>query len=542
MAERIADIDRARDAIGREAWAEAHEELRHVDRSSLTPQDLQGLADTAWWLGRVDDSIAARRDAYSGYASAGDDRRAAFTAVRLFIEYFFRSEPAEATGWLMRAQRHVETHPECVELGYVWIARAYLAHVQGDLPQAQGLAEQAIEIGRRFHDPDLTAMGIDVLGRVLISRGMIAEGTSLLDEAMTSVVAGELSSMITGAIYCNVLSICLELADLGRAGEWTEASAAWCESLPPEAPFLGLCRLYRAQLATFRGAWAEAEAEALRASGEVAFSPFAVGQAFYSTGEIRLRIGNLLGAEEAFTRARELGVEPQPGLALVRLAQGKTDAALAALRVALAGESASPLRRSRLLGAMVEASVAAGDLDAARSAADELGTIAGGFGTPALDAAAATARGALRLAEGDVRGALDSLRRACGTWQELGLPYEAARARTLYGIAIRGAGDEEGARLELDAARAAFERLGATIDERRAADLLTERGVLPGGLTEREAEVLRLVASGRTNREIAADLVISEHTVARHLQNVFAKLDVSSRAAATAFAFEHGLV
>ena len=542
MAKRIAELDRARDALGREAWAEAYQELRNLDASVLTPQDLEGLADSAWWLSKADESMAARRDAYDGYSAAGEERQAALAAFRFFLEYYFQANGAEAAGWLMRTQRHLSEEPECVEKGYLALGWACLALFRGEPAEAQQLAEKAASTGRRFRDPDLIALAIDAHGRSLIAQGTVAKGMSLLDEAMTSVVAGELSSLATGAIYCNVLAVCLELADLGRAGRWTEAATAWCESLPTEAPFLGLCRLNRALVATFRGAWAQAEAEAVRASGEVAFNPFAVGQALYSTGEIRRRLGNLAGAEEAFMQANAIGVEPQPGLALLRMAQGKTEAALAALRVALAAEPGATLRRTRLLGAMVEVALASGEVGEATSATDELESIAEHFGTPALEAAGAACRGALLLAEGDAHGAIERLRRACDLCQELKLPYEGAQARMLYGIAVRQAGAEEDARFELDAARKAFEHLGAEADARKATELLTRRGDLPRGLSEREVEVLRLVAAGKTNREVAEELVISDHTVARHLQNIFAKLDVSSRSAATAFAFEHGLV
>jgi DNA-binding CsgD family transcriptional regulator len=295
-------------------------------------------------------------------------------------------------------------------------------------------------------------------------------------------------------------------------------------------------------VARLRGEWSEAEAESTRASDELmGFNPMAAAGAFYETGEIRRRIGNVAGAEDAFARAHELGLEPQPGLALLRLAQGKAEAAHTALRLAITGESGGRLRRARLLAAQVDVALDLADLETARSASDELEAIARDFATPSLDAAAATARGALRLAEGDVPGALERLRHASATWQELRLPYEAARARKLYGVALRAAGDEEDARLELRAALAAFERLGAAPEGSEAAELLAGPTDLPRGLTPREAEVLRLVAAGKTNRAIAAELMISEHTVARHLQNMFAKLDVSSRSAATAFAFEHGL-
>jgi tetratricopeptide (TPR) repeat protein len=254
-------------------------------------------------------------------------------------------------------------------------------------------------------------------------------------------------------VYCNVIATCLELSDVARLGEWNEAAKEWCESLPPDAPFPAICRVNRAEAASLRGAWPEAEAEAARATRELGFSLRAAARAFYETGDLRRRTGNLAGAEAAFARAHELGLQPQPGLALLRLAQGKPDAALQALRVAAADEPAGRPRRARLLAAQVEAALAAGDLDAAGQASRELDEIAGRLGTPALDAAAATAGGALRLAEGDLPGALERLRAACATWQELRLPYETARARMLYGSGLRQAGSEEDALLELRAAR-----------------------------------------------------------------------------------------
>jgi DNA-binding CsgD family transcriptional regulator len=314
------------------------------------------------------------------------------------------------------------------------------------------------------------------------------------------------------------------------------------ESIPPESPYPGMCRINRAQLASLRGDWPQAEAEAVRATEELlSFNSPLAGEALYETGDVRRRLGDLAGAEAAFERAHELGFEPQPGLALLRLAQGKVEAAVAALRVAITGASGGRLHRTRLQWAFADAALAAGDLDAARSAADELDAIASEAEAPVLAASAATVRGSLLLAEDDVPAAMTSLRRAGALWQELRLPYEGARGRMAYGFALRAAGDEDGARLELRAALAAFERLGAAGDAAQASDLLGGPKALPQGLTAREAEVLRLVASGKTNRDIAVELVISEHTVARHLQNMFAKLGVTSRAAATAFAYEHDL-
>jgi DNA-binding CsgD family transcriptional regulator len=541
VAGRIADADRARDAARRGSWAEAYEELRALDPARMEPRDLEALADACWWLSRSDEGIATRQRAYAGYMTAGEHLGAAWCAGRLCIEHFLRGEPALAAGWLMRAQRLLLDQPERVQHGYLAMVEANLSRARGDTGEAVARAERATQIGLRFGDPDLVAMGVNLKGQALIDAGRVAEGLALLDEAMTSVVAGELGPFYTGVVYCQVIEACLQLSDVARLREWNEAAKEWCDALPREAPFPAICRVNRAEAASLRGAWPEAEAEASRATRELRFNPRAAARAFYETGEIRRRTGDLAGAEAAFARAHELGLQPQPGLALLRLAQGKPDAALTALRVAVADEPAGRPRRARLLAAQVEVALAAGDREAAWQASRELDEIAGRLGTPALAAAAATAGGALLLAEGDLPGALRRLRAACATWQELRLPYETAQARMLYGSGLRQAGSEEDALLELRAALAAFERLGAAGDAAKAAALLGGGQALPRGLTAREVEVLRLVAAGGTNREIAAALVISEHTVARHLQNIFAKLDVSSRSAATAFAFEHGL-
>lgn len=543
MTQAAADLGLARRAVQQGLWEEAYELYRRVDETQLPAEELEALADCAWWLSRLDESIAVRQKAYSGYVGEGANRRAAYSAWFLSYDYLSKGEQSAASGWLQRAKRHLESEPECVEHGFLLIAEADMAHGRGDLEEVRELAERAIEVGQRLSSPDLLAMGIQALGRVLIFQGKIAEGVGLIDEAMTSVVAGELSPFFTGWIYCNVIGACLEIADFRRAGKWTEAAKTWCESIAARSPWHGLCRLYRVEVDSLRGAWEEAEAEAGRAGDELmVFGPYVAAGAFYEIGEIRRRKGDLAGAEDAFRRAHELGRDPQPGLALVRLAQGKIDAASAALQRSLADESGSRLQRAKLLAARVEVGLAAGDLEIARSTADELESIARDLESQGLHAAAATARGASQIADEDVSGALTSLRPALRVWQELGLPYEAAQVRTLIGIAARQAGDEEGARLELEAARAAFERLGAKADALRAAELVGEGERLPHGLSAREAEVLRLVAAGKSNREIGAELFISEHTVARHLSNIFTKLGVSSRAAATAFAFEHDLV
>jgi len=464
-------------------------------------------------------------------------------AARLCVEHFTRREPAVAGGWLMRAQRHLREEPECAEHAYLAMVEANVARFTGDPERSISLARKAIQIGQRFDYRDMIAVAIHIEGLSHIASGRVAEGLALLDEAMTSVLAGELSPFFTGIIYCDVIDACLRLGDVERAGEWSDAARAWCETVPAESPYPGQCRINRAELAILRGAWPEAEAEASRASEELMrFDPVASGAAWYQAGEARRRAGNLDGAEEAFTRAQELGFEPQPGSALLRLAQGKADTARSALRVAIAAEQGNPLRRAKLLSAKLEVALDADELDGARDAVEELEAISRAFPTAMLAATVDTARGSLLLAQSDAAAALKYLRRACTSWQDLRLPHEAAQARMLCGLAARAVGDEDGGRAELRAALAAFEQLGATRDAAKVTMLLEGRRDLPGGLTEREAEVLRLVAAGKSNRQIAAELVISEHTVARHVQNIFTKLNLSSRSAATAFAFEHGLV
>src|SRR5512132_1051760 len=364
MAGRIADADRARDAARRESWAEAYEELRALDPAGMGPRDLETLADAAWWLSRPEESVAARQRAYAGYVAAGDER-AAWCAGRLCMEHFFRGEPAVAAGWLMRAQRLLRDQPERLQHGYLAMAESTLARARGETGEAVAGAERATEIGLRFGDPDVAAMGIHLHGMALIDGGRVAEGMALLDEAMAAAVAGELGTFFTGVVYCDVIATCLEVSDVGRLGEWNEAARQWCESLPPDAPFPTICRVNRAEAARLRGAWPEAEAEASRATRALGVDPRVAARAFYETGEVRRRVGDLAGAEEAFARAHELGLSPQPGLALLRLAQGKPDAAMQALRAAVADEPPGRPRRARLLAAQVEAAVAGGDLDAA---------------------------------------------------------------------------------------------------------------------------------------------------------------------------------
>jgi ATP/maltotriose-dependent transcriptional regulator MalT len=525
-------------------WRHVYEELSARDPASLAAVELEALAVAAWWLGRTDESVAARQRAYAAFRDAGDARGAARTAARLFHEHFYRGEGAVAVGWLRRGFRHLEHNPDCAEHGWLQMAEAELHLHQGPLERAVDSARQAIQTARDHGDADLAAVALQLQGRALVAQGRVAEGIALLDEAMTAVLAGELTPMAIGWVYCSVILACKDLADLRRASEWTDAARVWCETLPATTPYSqGLCRIYRGEVLALRGAWDEAEAELRHAHQQLLpHKPRGAAEASYGVGEILRHRGELLEAEQAFVLAQRLGWDPQPGMALLRLAQGRVDAAAAALRSALASPTVDRHGRARLLAAQVEVAIAAGALDEARSAARELAAIADGLGSAAVRAIASMAQGAIHLAAGSPALALEQLRDALRLWRELHLPYGEARARLLIGTTQRILGDEEGGRIEIDAARAGFDRLGATADARHAAALLRRGRTSRRLLTDREVEVLRLVASGKHNRDIAGALHISEHTVARHMQNILAKLGVSSRAAAISDALTTGLL
>jgi DNA-binding CsgD family transcriptional regulator len=522
-------------------WQEAFDALTALDATApLGAEDLDALGEAAWWLRRIPECIAARERAFAAYLDAGQPREAALVGLRLFYTLSVRGDGAIATGWLRRSARLLADLPEGVEHGELKLAEARVARDGGGFDAELARAQEAITIGRRFHDADLVALGQYIEGRVLVKQGSVPDGMAILDDAMLAAVQGELGPMATGQVYCNVIAACQELGDLHRAGEWTEALRTWSESQPVSV-FPGLCRVHRAEVMHLRGAWTEAEAEARRACAELTgVMPAFAAEANYEVGEVRRLLGDFADAEAAFRRASELGREPHPGLALVRLAQGRGDAAAAAVRSLLADEG-NRLARAKLLPAQVEIAIAVGDLATAEVAVGELEEIALEYGSPALDAAAGTARGAFDLARDDATQALVSLRRAWKLWQALDCPFEAAEVRRLIGRACRAIGDDDGAELAIGGALAVFEQLGATYEAKRTAALLGGRAGT-SGLTPREVEVLRLVAAGKSNREIADELTLSVKTVARHLENIFTKLGVSSRTAATALAYKRGIV
>jgi len=538
------EIERGRAAYRRRAFGEAFRILSAADRRGpLQAEDLDLLAMSAGLLGRDADLLALLERAHHAHLEAGNGLRAARSAFWLGFRVLNRGEPARASGWFARAQRLIDdSHSDCVERGYLQLPIVRQHMVEGNDAAAAAAAADIAQLGARFGDGDLVAFARNLEGRSLLRQGRVEQGLALLDETMVAVTTGELSPLLTGLVYCMVIDSCRQVYAFGRVREWTGALAAWSEEHEIGA-FGSHCLVHRAEILQLSGAWPEAIAEARRASQHVAEGDERISaEGFYQQGEIHRLRGEFAEADEAYKSASRSGWDPQPGLALLRLAQRRTDTAAAQVRRALDG-ARGRLERTRLLPACVEILLADGQLEQARAACVELEEISMSFPTDVLAAMAAHARGAVELEAGDARRAIGPLRRAVEIWQRVGAPYLAARVRVLVGRACRSLGDEEGAAMELDAARAVFEKLEAAPDAARVAALAGKAApARPHGLTPRELEVLRLVASGKTNKGIAAQLFVSEKTVDRHVSNILTKLDVASRTAAAAFAFEHQLL
>jgi DNA-binding CsgD family transcriptional regulator len=539
-------VSRGREAYVRRAWPDAFESLSRADQAGpLEAEDLELLATSAYMLGRDDEHVRALERAHHAHLDAGEIPRAVHCAYWIGHNLMLRGEMGPASGWFGRAQRLLEREErDCAEQGYLLIPVLVGHAIAGDHEAAYGVATEIAEIGSAFADRDLVAIGVHEQGHALVRQGRFEEGLRLLDEVMVAVTAGELSPIVAGMVYCNTIAFWQSVYELRRAREWTEALTRWCDQQPGMVAHTGVCLVHRAEIMQLQGAWDEAFEEARRAAerfAEGVLNERVCGKAYYRQGEVR-RLRGERAAEESYREASRRGYEPQPGLALLRLAEGKRDAASSAMRRVL-DEAMLPRARAALLPAYVEIMLAGGELEEARSACRELETISGAHRSDMLRAMSAQARGALALAESEPQTALVALREAWQAWQELEAPYEAARVRVLVGLACRAAGDDDTAAWEFDAARRAFDRLGARPDVVRV-DSLTggAQAAAAHGLTQRELQVLRLVARGATNKSIAAELVLSERTIDRHVSNIFAKLRVSSRAAATSYAYEHALV
>ena len=536
-------LGRAREAFARAAWAESYRLFQAADREApLEPEDVERLATAAYLIGRDAESEAARGRAHQTCLDRGDHEGAARSASWLAFGLLQRGAIAQASGWFARAERILDdAHLDSVARGFLLIPSAIQRIVQGDPEAGHAVFTQAADIARRFGDRDLASLACSGRGRALIRMGNIAAGVALLDEAMVAVIAGNVTPVLAGDIYCIVLEACQETFDLGRAYEWTNSLAAWCAAQPELVRYRGECLLYRAEVMQLRGKWDDAARDAEDACRLLASMP-AAGAAFYRVGEIHRLRSEFAKAETAYTRANERGRKPQPGLSLLRLAQGQTEVAAASIRGVLL-DTRAPTARARILGAAVEILLAAGDHENARGAAAELAEIARSFGASQLSAASAHATGAVLLAEGDTESAATFLHGAWATWRELGMPYEEAQTCVLMAAVCERRADQDGRRLELDRARALLAQLTADICLAGVAkDVEGATRRRAGPLSERELQVLRLLAAGKTNREIAAALFISEKTVARHVSNIFDKLAVSSRTAAAAWAYQHNLI
>jgi DNA-binding NarL/FixJ family response regulator len=539
------DLERGREAYARRAWVDALEALSNAERQApLEDEDLERLAWTSGLAGNTEAYLGALERLHDVRAAAGETSRAARAAFWLGMRLLVLGEMGRATAWLGKAERLVEDQAECAEHGYLLIPHGFAALFRKHAPsEACEAGRTAAEIGDRLDEPDLAAMARMLQGQALAAQGHHEAGLALLDEAMLAATRGRLNPLVTGLVYCGVIGCCQRLYAIDRAREWTAALDAWCRSQPQLGAFAGSCRVHRSEILQLQGDWQQAIDEARRATQP---SPGVtdldgMASAFYQQGEILRLRGEFGAAEAAYRDASQHGREPQPGLALLRLATGQTVAAAAAIRQ-VAGSAPDALARVRYLPAAVEILLAANDGAGAEECARDLETIAARARNEILEALAAHARGLVQAAAGDASRALERLRHAFSIWQRVGAPYLGARLRVEIAATLTALGDEEGAQLERDGARVVFTELGAAPDLARLDQAAGASPSRPFGLTRREQEVLRLLATGRTNRAISEQLFLSEKTIDRHVSNIFTKLDVSSRAAATAFAYEHKLL
>ncbi len=534
----------ARQAYERHAWSDAIDQLAGADQERpLGVDDLERLAVAYYLTGQDAPSAAIWMRAHQECVDQDDPARAARCAFWLGWQLLFQGDYAQASGWFGRARRLLDDGQlECAVRGFLLIPEAFQV-CDADPAAAYDAYSTALEIGRRFNDRDLIAIGQLGQGESLIRLQRVPDGVALLDEAMVAVTAGEVSPVLVGVLYCATITACQEIFDFRRAREWTTVLTRWCDSQPDLVPYRGVCLIHRSQILQMHGDWQSAFLEARRARerlSEPNEQP-ALGAAWYQQAELHRLRGEFDLADEGYRIANQWGFAPVPGIAQLRLARGDVEAALATIRRGIQ-DAPNGAARSRLLAAHVEIAVAAGDVAEARAASDDLVATASALNTPWLGGLSGYALGSVLLAEGSFDAALETLRQTWSTWQMLEAPYEAARCRDLIGVAYQQLGDEVAAEMEFDAAGRVFRDLGAVPDLNRVkARSRTSEPTLVGGLSAREIEVLRQLATGRSNRAIAESLFLSEKTVARHLTHIFTKMGVENRAGAAAFALRHGL-
>jgi ATP/maltotriose-dependent transcriptional regulator MalT len=528
-----------RSAIERQDWPHALA-LAGAARGG-TPDEAAELddlrAEAAWWLGRIDDCIAARDAAYRAFLDLGRRRDAGQCAVWLWEHHAISARPAIAGAWLRRARNALDDDRQCVAYGALRLREAETAAGEQRHTDALDIATEVIELARSLGSANLEAEALQTKGRVLIDIGQVAEGMRHLDEAMLFAVEGRVGPFSTGKVYCSLISACEEVGDLQRASEWTEATLQWAEQ-HPFAIFPGICRVHRAVVLKQRGDFAEAERQAAIARDELRHSHVGnAAAACIEIGDIRRRLGDLEGAAAAFDSAHEICGGHCAEVSLLRLAEGRIDLARAAITTCMASTPTGSLARVRLMPSVTQVAIADGNLVMASAAVGELDDLAARYATPFIEATRLSARGRLQIALGEAASARETLQHALVLWQRLAVPYEVATTWTLLGEAAQQAGDAAGAQEAFATAVEHFDRIGA----RFARPVVAETTTRPAGLTAREVEVLQLVAVGYSNQAIADELFLSVKTVSRHLSNIYTKIGVSSRAAATAFAFEHGL-
>lgn len=537
-------LERGRQAYDQQAWADAYTLLSTADEEgNLDADALELLAKAAYLIGKESSCTEIWARAHQKFLDRDDTERAAYSAFWLGMVLFNRGEHAQGSGWMARAGRLIEEYPqECAVQGFLLIPQGLQELRKGDSKVAHELFNKAMEIGSHCKNPDLETLGRLGLGQALIQQNKITAGTTRLDDAMVGVISDEVSPIVAGIVYCAVIETCRKIYDLQRAQEWTRALSRWCDSQPDLIPYRGQCLVRRAEILQLNGRWPAAMDEARRACQLQISSPPATGEAFYRQAELYRLQGKYPKAEEAYQQASKWGRNPQPGLALLRLAQGQIESAKKAIRQ-VEEETEDPMARSRILPACVEIMLASEEVQIAEDKANELSNIAAELGAPFLRALAARAQGSVFLANANPETALKRLRQSWSVLKQLEASYESARTQVLIGLASRRLGDEDTANIEFESARWIFERLGAHPDLSHVDSFIKKSGTKnTHGLTPREQEVLRILATGSTNKEIAEDLFISTRTVDRHVSNILGKLDVDSRAAATAYAYEHDLV